>query len=189
MKPHPGRAARTLLFALAATVFLGSVPTGPAWSASAREIDIKVEAALERFHRQVSGANEFMAAAKGVLIFPDVIEAGFIFGGEYGEGVLRIGDRNVAYYSTAGASVGFQAGAQSKVIMVVFMDAGALERFRNSRGWQVGVDGSVAIIELGVGGRIDSNNIRDPIVGFIFGNKGLMAGVSLEGSKFTRLDK
>ena len=180
------RALRSLAALL---LFVSGLTAMQAQAASAKEIDIRVEAAMERFYSDVSGAREFMAASKAVLVFPDVIEAGFIFGGEYGEGALGIQGRNVAYYSTAGASFGFQAGAQSKMILIAFMDEGALDDFRNSRGWQAGVDGTVVAINLGVGGSVDTTNIRHPIVGFVFGNKGLMAGVSLEGSKFTRIDR
>ena len=176
-------------FAGAASLLFAGLSMPAAHAASAKEIDIKVNAALERFYSDVGGAREFMTASKAVLVFPDVIEAGFIFGGEYGEGALRIGERNVAYFNTAGASFGFQAGAQSKMILLAFMNEIALDNFRNSRGWKAGVDGTVVVLNLGVGGGIDTTNIRNPIVGFVFGNKGLMAGVSLEGIKFTRIDR
>ncbi|MGI9265084.1 MAG: YSC84-related protein, partial [Gammaproteobacteria bacterium] len=146
-------------------------------------------AALEQFRSQIKGADNFLSSAKGILVFPSVFKAGFVLGGEYGEGALRIDGRTVDYYNTAGASFGFQIGAQTKTIVVAFMQQEALDKFRASSGWEAGVDGSVAVIEIGVGGSLDSNNIRDPIVGFVFGNKGLMFNVTLEGSKFTRLNK
>ncbi|MDX1514259.1 MAG: YSC84-related protein [Gammaproteobacteria bacterium] len=158
-------------------------------AASAKEIDIEVDAALEQFKKEVGGAEKFLAAADGVLVFPSVVKAGIGIGGEYGEGALRIGGKTVEYYSTAAASIGFQLGAQSKTVMLVFLDAKALEKFRASNGWKAGVDGSVAIIKLGAGGAIDTENIKDPIVGFVFSNKGLMYNLTLEGSKFTKLDK
>lgn len=158
-------------------------------AASAKEIDIKVDAALTRFYEEVGGAREFADAAKGILVFPSVVKAGFGVGGEYGEGALRIGGKTVDYYSTAAASIGFQIGAQSKTVILVFLDDDALTDFRNSDGWEAGVDGSVALIELGAGGSIDTSNIRDPIVGFVFSNKGLMYNLTLEGSKMTKLKK
>jgi lipid-binding SYLF domain-containing protein len=174
---------------LVATALL-SLSFAPAvWAASAEEIDIKVEAALKKFREDVGGASDFLAASKGVLVFPSVIKAGIGIGGEYGEGALRIGGKTVAYYSTAGASIGFQLGAQSKTVILVFMQQEALDKFRDSSGWEAGVDGSVALIKLGAGGSIDTNNIKDPIVGFVFGNKGLMYNLTLEGTKITRLDK
>ncbi len=158
-------------------------------AASAKEIDIRVDEALSRFQKEVDGARAFLKNAKGVLVFPNVIKAGFGIGGEYGEGALRIGGRTVAYYSTASASIGFQLGAQSKTIILVFLEQKALDEFRHSKGWKVGVDGSVALVKMGAGGSIDTTDIKDPIVGFVFGNKGLMYNLTLEGSKITRLDK
>lgn len=158
-------------------------------AASSKEIDIKVDAALEQFKKEVQGGDAFLKSAKGVLVFPSVIKAGFGIGGEYGEGALRLGGKTVDYYSTAAASIGFQLGAQSKTVILVFLEKEALEKFRKGSGWEAGVDGSVALVTLGTGGSIDSSNIQDPIVGFVFSNKGLMYNLSLEGSKFTKLKK
>jgi lipid-binding SYLF domain-containing protein len=160
---------------------------GASMAKSAKEIDIQVDVALERFEKEVKGGTEFLASAKGVLVFPSVIKAGIGIGGEYGEGAMRINGKTVDYYSTAAGSIGFQLGAQSKTVILVFMEDKALKGFRDSKGWEAGVDGSVALVELGTGGTIDSTNIKDPIVGFVFGNKGLMFNLTLEGSKFTKL--
>ena len=159
------------------------------YAASAKEINIRVDEALEQFGKEVSGGKEFLKNAKGVLVFPKVIKAGFGIGGEYGEGAMRIGGKTVDYYSTAAASIGFQIGAQSKRVLLVFMQENALKQFRESSGWEAGVDGSVALVELGTGGSLDTTNIKDPIVGFVFGNKGLMYNLTLEGSKFTKIVK
>lgn len=150
---------------------------------------MRIDAALERFREKVDGADEFLTAAKGVLVFPRVIKAGFGLGGEYGEGALRIGGQSVQYYSVAGASIGFQIGAQAKTEILIFMDGDALEAFRNSDGWEAGVDGSVAVAKFGAGGSVDTNNLQDPIIGFIFGNAGLMYNLTLEGSKINRLER
>jgi lipid-binding SYLF domain-containing protein len=160
---------------------------GLTFAKSAKEIDISVDVALDEFAKQVTGGKEFLKSAKGVLVFPSVLKAGFGIGGEYGEGALRIGGKTVDYYSTAAASFGFQLGAQSKRVIVVFMQEDALKKFRESQGWEAGVDGSVALITLGVGGSIDTNNIKDPIIGFVFSNKGLMYNLTLEGSKYTKI--
>jgi lipid-binding SYLF domain-containing protein len=156
---------------------------------TAREIDVSVDVALENFEKEINGGKEFLRSAKGVLVFPKVIKAGVGIGGEYGEGALRIGGKTVDYYNTAAASIGFQLGAQAKSVILVFMQEEALKKFRGSGGWEVGVDGSVALITLGAGGSIDTTKIKDPIVGFVFGQKGLMYNLTLEGSKFTKLDK
>ena len=160
-----------------------------AQAATAKEIDVSVEVALDRFKNEVKGAEEFLANAKGVLVIPNVVRVGFFLGGEYGEGALLVDDKIVDYYSTAAGSFGFQFGAQSKNIIIVFMEENALTKFRDSLGWRAGLDGSIAVVDVGTGGSLDSNNVRDPIVGFVFGLKGLMLNLSLEGSKFTKLIK
>ncbi|MBW2502298.1 MAG: hypothetical protein JRD39_05065 [Deltaproteobacteria bacterium] len=154
---------------------------------SAQEIDIGVDVTLEQFASDIKGGKEFLKSAKGVLVFPSVIKAGFGIGGEYGEGALRIGGKTVDYYNTAAASIGLQLGAQSKRVIIVFMEEDALKKFRASEGWEAGVDGSVALVDLGVGGTIDTTNVKNPIVGFVFGNKGLMYNLTLEGSKYTKI--
>jgi lipid-binding SYLF domain-containing protein len=158
-----------------------------AQAATAKEIDVSVEVALDRFKNDVAGAEEFLNNAKGVLVIPNVIRIGFVLGGEYGEGALLIDGKTVDYYNTAAGSFGFQFGAQSKNLIIIFMDENALTKFRDSLGWEAGVDGSIAVIDLGAGGSVDSTNIRHPIVGFVYGLKGLMVNISLEGSKFTKL--
>jgi len=161
----------------------------PAWSASAQEIEIKVAAALKLYRHKVSGAEGFLARAKGVLVFPSIFKAGIGIGGEYGEGALQIAGKTVDYYNTVSASIGFQLGAQTKSLVLVFLEQKALDDFRASNGWRAGIDGSVAVAEWGVGENVDTTNVKDPIVAFVFGNKGLMYNVSLEGSKFTRISR
>ena len=168
----------------------GAVATAnSAFAASAVEIDAKVNATLKKFYKDVPAAKELASKSKGILVFPSVLKAGIGIGGEYGEGALRIGGKTVDYYSTASASIGFQLGAQSKAVILLFMKKDALNTFRNSKGWEVGVDGSVALIKIGAGGTIDSTNIEDPVIGFIFGQKGLMYNLTLEGSKLTKIKK
>lgn len=156
---------------------------------SAGSLNRQADHALGVFSQQVNGSEIFLNQAAGYLVFPRVIKAGAGVGGESGEGVLRVGGSTVGYYRTTSGSIGFQFGAQAKSIVIAFMTREALDRFRNSEGWRVGVDGSVALIDIGVGKTIDSDNIRDPVVGFIYGSKGLMYNLTLEGTKFTKLDK
>jgi lipid-binding SYLF domain-containing protein len=165
------------------------LPCSSALAASAEEIDIKVDASLERFQKEINGGKAFLEKAEGVLAFPSVVKAGFFVGGEYGEGALRIKGKTADYYSTAAASFGLQIGAQAKTIIMVFLDKKALEEFRKSDGWEAGVDGSIAMVTVGTGGTIDTNSYKDPIVAFIFNNKGLMANLTLEGAKFTKLER
>ena len=112
---------------------------------------------------------------------------GFGVGGEYGEGVLLVKDQPAAYFATAGASFGLQLGAQYKTEIILFMTRQALVDFRNSRGWEVGVNASVTLVELGAAGRIDTAAIKQPVVGFIFSNKGLMYDLCFDGSKISRI--
>jgi lipid-binding SYLF domain-containing protein len=178
---------RKLLLALglASALFL----TGPALAASGAKIDKEVNETLEVFKEEVSGADVFLQQAAGYLVFPKVYKVGIGVGAETGEGALRVGGATVDYYRTTSGSIGFQLGAQAKSIVIAFMTQESLSKFRNASGWKVGVDGSVALIDLGVGKTIDTNNIKDPVVGFIFGSKGLMYNLTLEGSKFSKLDK
>lgn len=120
------------------------------------------------------------------------INAGVGIGGEYGEGVLRVGGRSVAYYSFASASVGLQVGFQKKDIIILFLADEALRRFQArgpNEGWQVGVDGSIVLVDAGANASVDSAKINQPIVGFGVGQKGLMVNLTLEGSKITKLSK
>jgi len=177
------------LSAACLALILGVFFASAAYAATAKEIDVSVDVSLERFNKEVKGAKEFLKAAKGVLVFPSVYKAGFVIGGEYGEGALRIGGKTVDYYNTIAGSWGLQIGGQKKTVILVFMQDEALKKFRAASGWKAGVDGSVALITVGAGEAIDTTNIKDPIVGFVFGQKGLMANLTLEGSKFTKLKK
>ncbi len=160
-----------------------------ALGASAEEIDQDVDRALQVFMEEINGAEIFLDQAAGYLVFPRVIKVGVGIGAETGEGALRVGDTTVEYYRTTGGSFGLQLGAQAKSVVIAFLTEEALESFRTSNGWRVGIDGSVALIDIGAGKTIDSSNIRDPVVGFIFGSRGLMYNLTLEGSRFTRLDR
>jgi lipid-binding SYLF domain-containing protein len=181
----------TRLFKLVAAFgFLGMLAASPAaMAASAAEIDVRVKETIEEFKKNVNGAEVFLQQASGYLVFPKVYKVGVGIGGETGEGALLIGSKVVDYYRTSSGSVGFQLGAQARSIVIVFMTDESLNKFRNSEGWKVGIDGSVALIDLGAGKTIDSKNIKDPVVGFIFGSKGLMYNLTLEGTKIHKLDK
>jgi lipid-binding SYLF domain-containing protein len=163
--------------------------TGVAMAWSASKIDREAADAIVVFKEEVNGADIFLNQAAGYLVFPRVIKVGVGFGAETGEGALVVGGQTVDYYRTTAGSFGLQLGAQAKSIVIAFMTQDALVKFRNSSGWKAGVDGSVALIDLGVGKTIDTDNLKDPVVGFIFGSKGLMYNLTLEGSKFTKLDK
>jgi lipid-binding SYLF domain-containing protein len=180
---------RNILF-LAVVLFLGFslvIGSSMAFAKTAQEIDVSVDVALDKFKQDVKGGEDFLKSSKGVLVFPSVVKAGFVVGGAFGEGALRIDGKSVDYYNTAAASWGFLAGAQSVRVIIVFMQEDALNKFRESKGWEAGVDGNVTLVNVGASGTIDTTNIKDPIVGFVFGNKGLMADLSLTGSKYTKI--
>ena len=156
-------------------------------AATAQEINAEVSAALGLFTKQVKGADEFLGAAKGVLVIPNIIKAGLGLGGEYGEGALLIGGKTVEYYSLAAGSIGLQIGVQKRNLILVFREEEALKKFRASSGWKMGVDGSAAFINVGAGKSLDTISSNDPIVAFLFGQKGLMANATIEGAKLTKL--
>ncbi|SFV89910.1 putative lipoprotein [hydrothermal vent metagenome] len=168
-------AALTLLFSNAAQ------------AEAAKVIDAKADVAIEKFKKLVKGGDVFLKKVKGYLVFPTVYKGGFVVGGEYGEGVLRVNGKSVAYYNIASASVGLQIGAQKTSYIFAFADQFALDQFMRSNGWQAGVDGSIAVAKWGQGIDISSISFEKPIYAFVFDNKGLMANISLEGTKFTRI--
>ncbi|MDQ3058956.1 MAG: YSC84-related protein [Pseudomonadota bacterium] len=176
------------LLGAGALLLSGCTTTPGAGTAGKRqEIDAGVTAALDRLSSTVPGSRELVNKARGVLVFPSVLAAGFGLGGEYGEGALRVGGRTVDYYSTASASFGLQIGAQSKTVIFLFMTQEALDKFRRSEGWTAGVDASVAVIKAGVNGDVDLNTVTQPVNVFVMTNKGLMANLTIEGTKVTRL--
>jgi len=170
-------------------VVLAMLATSSVLAASADKINREADKSLQVFKEQVEGSDVFLNQAAGYLVFPKVYKVGFGVGAETGEGALRVGGSTVAYYRTTAGSFGLQLGAQAKSIVIAFMTREALDKFRNSEGWKVGVDGSVALIDVGAGKSIDTQNVKDPVVGFVFGSKGLMYNLTLEGTKFTKLDK
>ncbi len=180
------RKGKVLLAGVIAGALLVS---GMAMASSADKIDREVEKTIDVFKEEVNGSEVFLAQAAGYLIFPKVYKAGFVFGAESGEGALIVAGKTVDYYRTSAGSFGLQAGAQAKSVVIAFMTEDSLSKFRDSTGWKVGVDGSIALVDVGVGKTIDTNNIKDPVVGFIFGSKGLMYNLTFEGSKFSKLDK
>ena len=168
-----------IVVALCATTIASAAP-------SKKDIDTKVDAALARFYKEVPRGSEIATTARGVLVFPNVVKAGFGIGGEYGTGALRIGGKTSGYYSTTAASVGLQIGAESKTIVLCFMTDEALAAFEKSNGFEVGVDGSVSVMDAGAG--LDTTTLKTPVLGFVFGRAGLMAKITLEGAKISKIE-
>ena len=178
---------KVLILALVVS-FIGLFIASEAMAVTAENIDAGVERSLNML-KDTKGGKAVLEKAEGVLVFPAVFKAGFVFGGEYGEGALVIKGKTVDYYSTAAGSFGFQLGAQKKTIIIAFMDKGALNNFRNSEGWKIGADASVTVIAIGADGSIDTAKTNKPIVAFVFDQKGLMYNLTLEGAKVTKLKK
>lgn len=157
------------------------------FESSGESIELDVEEALQVFKEEIDGSEIFLDQSAGYLVFPRALRAGLVAGAETGEGVLRIDGETVDFFRITSGSLGLQAGAQARSMIICFMTESALQQFQNSNGWRVGIDGSVALIDIGAGKTIDSQNISDPVVGFIFNNSGLMANLTLEGTRFTRI--
>jgi len=157
-------------------------------AASATVIEAEVNGAVRQFFAEYPAGRELASKAAGMLVFPDIKKGGFIIGGEYGEGALRIGGRTSGYYSSASASIGFQAGIQSRSQIILFMTQRSLDKFTRSNGWEAGIDANVTVIEQGASGRTSTRIDDKPVLAYIFGESGLMAGVSLEGTKIERIN-
>ncbi|PTU66949.1 twin-arginine translocation pathway signal [Chromobacterium sp. Panama] len=182
---------------VAMTMVLGGVVVGcaeaPAKSVSSArqekaQINTDAQKVLQGLYERTPEAKILVAKAKGVLIFPKVFAVGVMVGGEYGRGVLRVSGVPQDYYSVLAATVGLKAGVQSKAQVLLFMTDDAIRTFRDSQGWEVGADASVAMMKTGASGHLDVRNIHQPVLGFVMNNAGLMAGASLDGQKISKLD-
>lgn len=157
-------------------------------AASKKKIDRRVGEALEEFHEVVKNADDVLSRAKGILVFPNVKKAGIGIGGETGNGALLIGGEPVQYYNTSSASIGLQLGFQVRRQMIVFLSQSTLDNFRDSSNWEIGVDGSVALVTLDAGGEVDTQSFDKPAIAFVYGGKGLMYNLTLEGTKISKID-
>lgn len=161
----------------------------PVSAATAAEIDTDVDSALMKLYEKTPAAKELAKVAKGILVFPDVVKAGFIVGGQYGEGALRVDGKTTGYYSTVAASYGLQAGAQSFGYALFFITDNAMDYLKKSEGWEIGTGPSLVIVDAGVASSLTTTTAKSDIYAFFFDQKGLMAGLGLQGSKITKLNK
>ena len=162
--------------------------TAMASSDTAQKIDAGADEVMVRFHEQVKDAPQVVKQAKALLIMPNVFKAGLLVGGEYGRGALRINGKTIDYYNVVSGSFGAQIGAEAKDWVIAFMTDAALNKFRESKGWEAGVDGNVALVTTGGGESGTSRNADGEIIGYVFDVKGLFADVSFKGAKFTKLN-
>ena len=184
-----GSSMRGSCLVLLVVVLASSWTVPPCQAASGPEIDAEVQSTLAEFFAKVGFARALANRSVAILVFPTVLKAGFGIGGEYGEGALQIRGQTAGYYNIISGSIGFQLGAQARSVIIMFMTDQALAQFQAMDGWKVGIDGSITVIAIGVGGAIDTNSITSPIVGFIFDQKGLMYNLTLEGSKISRIER
>ncbi len=180
---------KTAIGILTCCVLLGAFAAGgrPAGAATAAEIDRNATAALQRLYANSPTAKMLGQKAKGILVFPGIIKGGLIIGGQWGEGALRKHGRTAGYYKTVAASYGLQAGGQKFGYALFFMDDDSLSYLDKSDGWEIGTGPSVVVVDKGVAKSIGTTASREGVFAFIFGQKGLMAGIGIQGSKITRI--
>lgn len=164
---------------------LAAIP-GAAESKTRAEINRGADDALARLFRSDPDARTLAGRAVGLLIFPEVVKAGLMIGGEYGEGVLREGRNTVGYYRLTAASYGLQAGAQRYSYVMMLMTAEARRYIDRSDGWEVGAGPSVVLMDKGMAKRMSSTTVTQDVLAFVFGQSGLMGGIGLQGSKISR---
>jgi lipid-binding SYLF domain-containing protein len=160
----------------------------PVLAASASEIDKEVKVALDKLYAASPAAVELSKVSKGILVFPNVVKAGLIIGGQYGNGALLVDGKTAGYYNTVAASYGLQAGAQSFGYAMFLMNDKALDYLKKSKGWEIGVGPTVVVMDAGMAKNMTTSTAKDDIYAFVFGQKGLMAGIGLQGSKITKIN-
>jgi lipid-binding SYLF domain-containing protein len=178
-----------------AAISAAALPGAPALAADAATIDARVRVALDQLWVQVPNARDLANRARGMLVMAEVVKGGFILGGAYGEGSLLLNDpvqgyeKHAGYYSVGAASVGLQIGVQSTSHVLFFMTEEALARFRRADGWEIGADAEVTFPDAGLNAGIDSSTFEKPVIGVVFAEDGLMIGVSLEGAKYSAINR
>jgi lipid-binding SYLF domain-containing protein len=178
---------RRLLVALALVLCL---PVSPAVADDdTAELEAKADMALAKLYERSPRARELAEQAAGVLVFPNILKAGLIVGGQYGKGVLRVGGATVGYYSSAAGSYGFQAGVESYGYALILMTDEALARLDAADGWEVGTGPSIVVADEGAGASLTSRTVKADVYAYVFDQKGLMGGIALQGTKITRLER
>jgi lipid-binding SYLF domain-containing protein len=188
-RPGWDTAGRLTLFFLAAVLAQLLWPPVAAQAATAAEIRRDATAVLKKLYARTPKAKELADKAKGVLIFPSIVKAGFMVGGLFGDGVLFKDGKAVAYYNTVAASYGFQAGVQKYGYAMLLMNDAALQYLDKSDGWELGTGPSIVVVDQGAAGGLSTSTARDDVYAFIFDQKGLMGGLGLQGTKITKIEK
>jgi lipid-binding SYLF domain-containing protein len=178
----------TILLVLAFAAFTLITPN-PARAASAAEINRAAKKVLEKLYKKSSAAKALGEKAKAILVFPSITKGGFLVGGQYGEGALMKEGKTIAYYDTVSVSYGLQAGVQRYGYALFFMTDSAREYLDRSDGWELGTGPSIVIVDEGVAGGLSTTTARSDVYAFIFSQEGLMAGLGLQGTKITKMEK
>ncbi len=186
---NPLRLAGPLAALLMAGLILDPAGVPAASAASAASLSRDARAALEQLYRKNPTAKDLGARARAVLVFPRMVKAGFMFGGQIGEGALLRGDRTAGYYNSVAASYGFQAGAQVFGYALFFMNDGALKYLDRSEGFELGMGPSLVVADEGFAKSYTSSTLTQDIYAVIFDQMGVMAGAGIQGSKITRISK
>ena len=175
-----------LCLMLAAAMAYFAIPA-LAQAASASEIDRNATQALTTLYNNTPGAKALADKSKAILVFPSIVKGGFIFAGQYGDGALRKHGKTVGYYRSLAASYGFQAGAQSFGYVLFFMDDESVKYLDKSEGWELGSGPSLVVLDKGFGKDFSTTTLQKGVYAFIFDQKGLMAGIALQGTKITKI--
>lgn len=170
-----------------AAISMGSISVASA--ATAEDLDRDSLQALQTLYKAEPVAKTLAQSAKAVLVFPNVIKAGLVFGGSYGEGVLLKGSKVIDYYNSVAGSWGVQVGAQTYGYAVFLMTDDAVSYIEKTKGWEVGVGPTVVVVDEGVAKNISSSSLKNDAYAFIFSQQGLMAGVSIEGTKISHIKR
>ena len=179
---------RFSLFSVLLSLFAATVLIQSAMAADTSPLDREVDKALKQLYAKSAAARELSKVAKGVLVFPSITKVGFVFGGQYGEGALRVDGKTNGYFNSVAGSYGLQAGAQKFAYVLFFMDKASLEYLNKSDGWEIGVGPSIVFVDEGMAKSITTTTTKEGIYAFIFGQQGLMAGMGIQGSKITRIN-
>lgn len=188
---RPGFQLVAYLVLVLSSMLTGCQSTGGSQAdshANAAQIDREVNAALNKLYQNTPSARTLAAKAKGILVFPNIVKAGFIGGAEYGKGAMRKGGRTTGYYNIVAGSYGLQAGVQSFGYAMFFMNDAAIASLNSAKGLEVGVGPNIVVLDEGMAKKATTTTLRDDVYAFVFGQQGLMAGLGVQGSKITRIN-
>ncbi len=177
------------LIAVTGFMLIGFVGNSVSFADTKAEVDANVTKALDQFYALNPKNKDLAGKSAGMLVFPQITKAGVGVAGEFGEGVLLVKGKTVGYYNIGSGSVGLTLGIAERSEIVMFMTQGSLDKFKKSNGWSISADAGFALVSSGASGTYDSQTIKKPILGFVFGEKGLIGDLSLEGSKITKIEK